>query len=133
MDRIGVTRTRSGEIDIRYVPCEGEAVLAVGLETSDKGFTKSTGRLWAITSEGGSKRESYPVGAVPHGFIEELPLRHLPDANVPLAATLESSSDGRFVFNFRQSDIFVNQILTRGRVLKSETDFEASAEKSCDD
>ena len=80
-DAIGIQRGPRGEIEVVKPLCLGDRVTEVSLIRAPEGYLddSESGVLWHITSKTGSPRDRYDVGAIPAGFVEEVPSRGCPE------------------------------------------------------
>lgn len=78
-------------IEVTEVQCPGDRVTEVILEPAPGGDPQHDEVLWRITSEVGSTQESYVVGEVPPGFVQDVPLTQDLPTDQGLAAGIDTA------------------------------------------
>jgi hypothetical protein len=130
-EALGVSKTPTGGIEIRYELCPDEAIREVALFRTVGGVIGDTDDevLWRVRSTNESHQSSFTVGDTPPGFVEEVALRALPGPEQELGVIVDTSRVQN-VAVFRADDLRVGQVWVEDRNLDP-TSYEEQALKRC--
>jgi hypothetical protein len=138
VQRLGVSSEDGGMV-VHYVPCAGEAVMAVRVTTGDPDEGDQV--IWEVVQRGPNVLEArgeqiYPVGTVPDEFQESVALAQTPLPDAKAAVEVEVASEGggtsTLSLTFTPSDLEPGRITTLGGT-KDPSTFEADALGTCGD
>jgi hypothetical protein len=132
VDRIGVSTSQDGSVQIVYLACDYERVSAVALHDGHDPATGEDNELvWEIRSDDGEAGGVFTVGSLPEGFVEVVPFDG--DLSENMIAVVEIQDAGGEAIDFAPTDLESGMVFANGNPSSNmEADaFEQRAGESC--
>lgn len=132
LDRLGLTRSDRGEIEIKFRPCSGEQVESVVMRRTDSRFETNGEIVWEIKSDGTSSDVlTVPIGSAPAGFSTSTPLVEEISEEDPILIRVTTDRKGVIPMSVRPNQARAEEILTRRDTYQGLGEFEKAAQAAC--
>lgn len=132
LDRLGATRSATGEAAIVVHPCGGESIERIMVQRSDGNFETRGDVIWEIESK---SRVDGPVtvtiGETPDGFDAVTPLTEDLHDDDPLLLRVTTDDEGVIPMSLRLEQLKEQEVLTRQDTYQTPSDFEKTAAAAC--